>query len=83
MEYSAMSDSQEMPGFNLTFSQPATSTYLPNPLPQYQIFPKQTTTLIISNIPLYQLQELQHLLAQCGAIKVLNTGRLSERFNFL
>eukprot|EP00826_Nyctotherus_ovalis_P061233 TRINITY_DN8695_c0_g1_i13.p2 TRINITY_DN8695_c0_g1~~TRINITY_DN8695_c0_g1_i13.p2 ORF type:complete len:101 (+),score=6.30 TRINITY_DN8695_c0_g1_i13:247-549(+) len=41
--------------------------------------PKETSTLIISNIPMHRLQELQQMLAQCGPIKVLNTERLSER----
>jgi hypothetical protein len=44
--------------------------------------PKETSALIISNIPMNLLQELQQLLAQCGAIKVLNTERLSERLKF-
>jgi len=78
-----MSDIQKVQTFNSSFNPPVPSTYLSNPISQYQIFPKQTATLVISNIPLHQLQELQHMLAQCGAIKVLNTGRLSERFNFL
>jgi len=56
--------------------------------PQYSLehslpkAPKETSTLVISNIPMNLLQEVQQLLAQCGAIKVLNTERLSERLKF-
>lgn len=44
---------------------------------------KTSRTLLISNIPMYQLQELQQILVQCGPIKVLDTKRLSERFIYV
>lgn len=40
---------------------------------------KVTNNLLISNIPMDQLQQLQQLLAECGPIKSLDTKRLTQR----
>lgn len=40
---------------------------------------EETSTLSISNIPMHRMQKLQQLLAECGAIQVLNTRMLGVR----
>ena len=40
---------------------------------------EETSTLAISNIPVQQLQSLQRVLVECGAVQILNTQMLDVR----
>jgi hypothetical protein len=40
---------------------------------------EETSTLAISNVPVEQLQRLQRVLVECGAVQILDTQMLGVR----